>query len=1322
MMKQSSLTIDPTILTAAASGFGAVSSLLSQDTALFIPIVSWLCDLDAVQCAEPVVCNVVRAVNECLGSIESVYLRKAIELIIDSFEQQKSSDVLRLLSPLILSSYDESDPNTDVYLKGIVSRLSRCSWSGCSLNPILSLMQEIKLDESMMAVVLAKFENEIIACDPLDIPSASHNLVLLCIKMPEYRLAILSTFTSSFQRVLSRFTGVVGHARSPILHALSIVIQDFGMSVRQDQELGGVFIKLVKTRKVALGSFSIAVLLSMVDLHRFRKPIWNFIISYIMGSYQCKTSTTNSKFMLWVVQQASKKQLIADGSIGLFKDADLILDELESDSRYGWDFYIPVLVDMAFLLLSQAQDKGRSSVPSCLYILPDDDINVRMLNPNVMTIRASLRLLTKIFVHQRSSRSAIIDKLLYNILNADNNGATPDTALSSDHNISPSMILLRALIGTDPKYFLEFTLKIRNSFDYIMSMDAYRASQLVESLVPVLSICSELHAGLVITLRKSLFSRRIDYRVMAIDGFLNLVRSQMPQMQSQSFFSQSSSSQFPTSPDAMFFIETQGLLHRALTQQAAVRKHLYSRLEQSFCQGSQTLREQILGLLSKHLDRMVERDAAVKLPFHLDNCIESGTIMEPLPSLFRCFCHCVLEDGKGDGNKESVAHSNDIVDIVLRKLSKCVLEDFAFDFRGDRRLSQLTPAEDDNVFRANLRLSSLFWLEIHDTLIHFIIATHPDLTSETLDQIFQLHKVYASLRTSAFTKVQAKRKGNNPGQASSTPDSRALHSFISILTAVHGKFSVEGGAYAIDIPDQTVRSKILSSTDFLRYVLVGADEAITFASRSVNTVAQRNSFLHDCCSIAPVLVRQCVHDLASATAASGANQSDKGPSLAALSLGLLCHCLDAVAVFGEQAVEQFIQSCMVHEIIKDMDCRQDERSSGLAEFVQMLEHMLLSSCSDNSVVLEEETSHLLSCIVSCSHFLQEKLETRLPWFSEACRYNVTVPSLAADLGAYGCSIFNFRECYDFLHRIAQDCVTVLGDVSEIMLATATSEMGFVSDQTVPALCARLHQIMEAEITVAEWLFSHIKLVDHGAVLAENSRALKPFPEPHSRSCEDCIFSLLHRSLQVTNELVSIKLKNHNSLKQTLSFLIRSFKLAVAATKLLLSGKVPVSRRFQGLATFIGSTLTPSVYSLFKFLQDTNGCPGESKSSTKEMIAGENRLLPPVIYQLEQFEHVCIKYFNMLKLPQLAEHFKRSTVFDFRFSVSKVLGKNAGEKKKHKKKRSRKEREEADDEQESEVLSQQGEENEENADEANDLISDTATLDDAHDTCDETEDE
>ena len=230
--------------------------------------------------------------------------------------------------------------------------------------------------------------------------------------------------------------------------------------------------------------------------------------------------------------------------------------------------------------------------------------------------------------------------------------------------------VLRQLLASQTLSFMDLSATLKDSFDSLPVLSTNSACLYIHGLLPLLSLKPDLKDAMVLVLRKSLFSRQSNSRLIAVRGFLLLVESSSNAGQqsgeggfsfSQALSQRSSSSSSSSSSshqssnqllsyngvDSKLFLETAGLLRRAMSQEVGTRAQLYHRLVGLF-ERHPALRPYILDILLPQFLRYFQAKGSVPLKFELCISTASNTnlseisITEPLPVLLSAVQRCLF--------------------------------------------------------------------------------------------------------------------------------------------------------------------------------------------------------------------------------------------------------------------------------------------------------------------------------------------------------------------------------------------------------------------------------------------------------------------------------------------------------------------------------------------------------------------------------------------------------------------------------------------------------------------------------------------------------
>jgi fanconi anemia group I protein len=239
-------------------------------------------------------------------------------------------------------------------------------------------------------------------------------------------------------------------------------------------------------------------------------------------------------------------------------------------------------------------------------------------------------------------------------------------------------------------------------FYYLALLEPKIAHVLLQAVHPLLTVNSPLFDHVVLVLRKAMFSRELNARLIAVQGFLEL-------LQTANNHYQDAEAHAKAQIDQVQF-EILGFLRRSLAQQCEIRELLYTGLPKIFG-SSRGSRASILELLLQHLLKYCRPDDDVLLS--LADCTETTPdgetrIQEPIHKLLHCIVTCLAvddlnaDDGDGNGNGNDVGSASgdmhdqasesdafvrgqlvDILERISHNLLKSELEAFELDKSSD---------------------------------------------------------------------------------------------------------------------------------------------------------------------------------------------------------------------------------------------------------------------------------------------------------------------------------------------------------------------------------------------------------------------------------------------------------------------------------------------------------------------------------------------------------------------------------------------------------------------------------------------------------------
>eukprot|EP00466_Bigelowiella_natans_P015937 jgi/Bigna1/127552/aug1.4_g2260 len=236
---------------------------------------------------------------------------------------------------------------------------------------------------------------------------------------------------------------------------------------------------------------------------------------------------------------------------------------------------------------------------------------------------------------------------------------------------------------------------------------------------------------------------------------------------------------------------------------------------------------------------------------------------------------------------------------------------------------------------------------------------------------------------------------------------------------------------------------------------------------------------------------------------------------------------------------------------------------------------------------------------------------------------------------------------------SQDLLTLHGDIAEEQQPSSDVQYAFINGATVSMVLKSVMKYVDGSLVEVEWMLRYLNAV--GVCIPNGEEGdedgdldLKIELVEHQKAFEDAVFVRLIDASAVLNIFVMSRIHG-DSVQELLKVLTKMFKLVTNGCKLLTKTKKKPSSKFRKLIQVTCKQLTVKVYPFILFEQQMNG---EDASDTKSKIAKESRVIPGLIFQLEQFEKCLFQLARNSKVD-LTRWMKHSTARDFRILTSNL---------------------------------------------------------------------
>ncbi|CAG2245059.1 FANCI [Mytilus edulis] len=693
--------------------------------------------------------------------------------------QIQSGRGLELL-PKIMSSiaaeetvvYGDGSMKGTEYKSHVQNSLCACKWSSKSVLHLAAMFKDVQMSLDELKFVIDKIIRLFKDTDLQDLPALIYQLLLLSTKGHKRLVieGIISFYVDQDKQNHGRSENELSEDLMSdetdievLRHTEGTVILHISFAVKQDQELGREFIKLLKSNQMrsaaqVLSPFNFALALCLARIHRFEDQIYDLIKTMILKSFKDGEKQSSSQWVREIVQDTCHVEEFALETI--------------KNSKYGWDHVIQGLVHLGFLLMDSFGPKaifGRIETST-----------VPQTGPTHLACHLGSQILLNTFKQHEMVRAEILDQIFNRVVTK---ATTP---------VSHYMDLLSSAVLSAPQILLESTPKVREMLDYLSFLSPVSAEALLMAIHPLLKLSLTLKDSLILILRKAMFSRQLDARKIGLQGFLLILKhfkvlGGLPSSQSSQQFSSSQvqvdihARYNPASNEALC-LEIMGNLRRVLSQQVDVRLILYQGLYDALCRNTQ-LQGPVLDLLKTQFKKYYEPSEDVNPPYKLDLCISAQGdqvfLAEPLAHLICCIQLCLTKimdirrQTNGDDEEEDVTRSHteleDIMDSLVKRMIKSEMEDFELDKSAD-----FSP---NNSVGVKNKLFAILVMGTYEVLIEYIFRTgHNSDTScrEILELFGNYTKLYDIL------KEKSNQTGGKKGKTTSVKPPLSLMSISCV--------------------------------------------------------------------------------------------------------------------------------------------------------------------------------------------------------------------------------------------------------------------------------------------------------------------------------------------------------------------------------------------------------------------------------------------------------------------------------------------------------------------------------------------------------------
>ncbi|GBC07259.1 hypothetical protein RclHR1_07340005 [Rhizophagus clarus] len=1130
------------------------------------------------------------------------------------------------------------------YKNYVLSKLCNTKWHANNVLSLAGEFRDITMSNEQLNFVVEKIMSHFDVMDFNGIPPLIYQMLLLSRK-GQKRL-ILQGITEFFNRLDDEIkysqddanehknNNSVDRSFSQLSHMEGIVIIHICFAITQDQELGNEFIKYMKSGKTSsLKPFNIACLLSIARIHRFEDQALDFLKTSILTVFKDMEKLEKAK---WISKVDISEIISSLPLIDLFRN-------IIRKTSFGWDQVTQSLVQLGVILMDLA-------VPSASWGKVDTIRSKKgILITTNMVKDLGTKILLEMFKIHDMVRAEILDQIQSRII-------------SKSSSVEYFLDLLESIVKETPEFLYNYITRIKGTIEYLSFLSVTTADNLLKAIQPLLYTNQSLRDGLMVILRKGLFTKELEGRQIALIGYLRLLK--MPAMHNREICPkpQMPSDVMLSDNRTALSFEIIGNLRKCFSQQPQLRLTLYEGLLElmDIHQCGNPIIPIIFDILYSHFQKFFEQRSSLYATVHIENCIETLNgepyILEPLPYLLVCLSKSIAIFKKMIEGNEGISKSNETeleeskmkLQTLIDQLVHSDMSEFMIYPNADFRMNSKEGS------RNNMCASIL--LGMYEAAIeHTFSASEP--TSQSSDTILRLFKRYTAL-----FEVLKEKSANARGRKTVT--SITENSILSFkCTTELCKFTLQ------DINDTEVDAANLvlrSDAAFVKYITAVAHNKISQIMSNFN-LEDEKTFGY-CASLAQVFMNEFIKSNKTSVATRQDNNSkkDKGKSVFAIAIESLALLIQTVSFCWPNKLIDFLALSYPSEIADLNDL-----NGWLDLYIREFEQLFIISLNERIPHIKEALGLFQTITLLSSHFIDSidtfesygHLEQLVTWLRALCKERAIEDAiLAKNIVSLLIRLEKDMPDFETSAEIAHDMLSVLGDINGNTDGIEVNpKFVIVNPRTSGIICNILIGFIENMYEEIEWFLTRMKLI-----CSIKDKDLDR-EKVNMTDVEQIICSRLTTIINTMIYMEQTSLQDSSS-EPLIKCLQKTYKVMIALIKYKIAEGGEILKHFIDVIELTGLKLTENLYSLllaFGSKPELNRVqlgkkrkPKTKPTAQKARIARESKIIPDLIFLLEQYERYLIQLTKKSKVD-LTQYIKRATNRDFKIKTDMMneLGDN-----------------------------------------------------------------
>ncbi|KAL0457426.1 UNVERIFIED_CONTAM: Fanconi anemia group I protein [Sesamum latifolium] len=1153
------------------------------------------------------------------------------------------------------------------YVNSVVDALIKCERSKVLLIKMVEIVRDFSscIDKlrrrEFLEKIFVKMRNDV---EMQDLPGLVYQLLVLATKGFGKREVIEG---------IVLYFGCMNKGGSVMKQVEGTVLLHVNFAVKQDPSLGQEVLGLVRLDSRAFNHFTVAVLLSVARIRRFRETAIGVLKSALFNAYK------DYKFTKWLSAELSEEYL---ENARVIEKAIL---KAVNASHCGREHIVPSIVQLGFGLLEGVEEGNQKEISKSDGLMGTEELGMQVLKC--------------LFEVHDMSRNEIIEQCKFRVLSLKPERCFPITRL------------LGYLVLVHPRSMLDHVSHLKEMLDYFAFMDDRISPHLVTILLPLIKFKCDLQDYTILVLRKAMFKRENAVRLAAISAIFDLILAEKQSKTDGLFSFQESSSQAscsqhaevsqPTRPG--LFQELGGLLQRCLYQQANVRQNLYSGLMKLVLVDPQTA-STIFDFLLPHFKRFYREDADVQLG--IDQCVklENGScyIEEPLDCLLFCISWILLLQPQNRSghpsdswacfgfsitqeNEAGRTFSGESFSNALAQIRKFLRNGNLEGLLGKDQDSGSRPMEEEK-----RRYSATLLLGIVEVAMNIIVAelekaanTQKLELERELSQFVDIHE-FVEKYTFNSRQATGTKRATTRASVSDTADKLAsggtklppertpllatssIHRLLQLALEL-GKLDPKNGAASqINSQHSSGKTQVLNSKvlpcilhmcfrQLKFFSFMGKDDPIkTLIYGEIKLLGP--PVLNVILSLKPVATPGT--DLSKKEAKG---RKDVEVIKERIHLALLClKKLIEISLYDAKYVgliDDLVSASGFEDVSngvmdagRDVDCQLaegiDDQSTRSKELlIKTIIKPLFAEFLEFSFFREAEI--LCDIVLMIGNKLPEERRNLVgSWVTRICQSShVSNSKVAKSLVFAAVTLSSPPADLDVAQNMAAELLQVVGSEDTDPLDTSET-FPVINKSTDAAIASTILQSVESTVVHMDWITIRLKtyyMATQKGVSFNQIREVAP-----ELAMEEMLYSRAEAVVKVLSYFVAMNLKDPQA-EHLLRLAAKFYKNLARISKYRIAPKgckqVLPSLKYQRLVEITCRQLTAPVYNFVAHMQKNQQESNKPRGIVNK-IKRENKCIPDLIFQIEDYEKYLIQLSKTTKV-NLLRHAKRSTSRDFK---------------------------------------------------------------------------